>query len=376
MLNYPYFSIKETVEKTKDKLKQVEDLLDHGYYDFDEANIFGTGYNQDRNERLNQEEQKKLLETFRRAPLKEFLAQSGTTGIAGAAYLVPTKIYQIMYDSAVQADLCADISIAMIPPDQIPGSTLKVDIAKDGSYVPHKFSSGGKMPDEEIETVTATLDFTTTWGINFRIANDLIEDSQFDVIEMHLRNAGREMGEYATNELLTIMYQAPDGDGTLNLNGATGNANETRWTGATTYDVEEMIRAVVNDSYLPDTMVCSHEAMMHTIYRTIGSSNNDSAPYLYNVIGPGGGWPKKIMDLNILYTEVDIIARPSGTDGEDCKTLVFAKDYAILTGRKRWLRIEKYSDPVRDLVGATVTARQDSVTAYKDAIAYIYETAD
>jgi len=60
--------------------------------------------------------------------------------------------------------------------------------------------------------------------------------------------------------------------------------------------------------------------------------------------------------------------------GTSCETLVFDKDYALLSGRKRWLRIENYSDPIRDLVGATVTARQDSVTIYNDACANITES--
>lgn len=54
-------------------------------------------------------------------------------------------------------------------------------------------------------------------------------------------------------------------------------------------------------------------------------------------------------------------------------TLVFTKQYALLSGRKRWLRIEQYSEPVRDLKGAVVSFRQDSVTMYNDSIALLTE---
>lgn len=62
------------------------------------------------------------------------MAQSGTTGIQGAAYLIPDKIHQVLFESAVETDIVADISMNVLPPEQIPGSTLKVDIEVDGSF--------------------------------------------------------------------------------------------------------------------------------------------------------------------------------------------------------------------------------------------------
>jgi len=76
--------------------------------------------------------------------------------------------------------------------------------------------------------------------------------------------------------------------------------------------------------------------------------------------------------MNIVYSDVDTLTNDGVMD--NLVTVVFDKDYALLSGRKRWLRIENYSDPIRDLVGATVTARQDSVTIYDDSIAVITET--
>jgi len=76
--------------------------------------------------------------------------------------------------------------------------------------------------------------------------------------------------------------------------------------------------------------------------------------------------------MNIVYSDCSVLT--NAKVGTDLLTIVFDKDYAMLSGRKRWLRIENYSDPVRDLVGATITARQDSVTLYKDSIFVITET--
>jgi len=274
-----------------------------------------------------------------------------------------------MFDSAVQADVCADISIAMIPPDQIPGQAMRVAIAKDDSYAVKKMSSGGKMSTETIETVKSDFDFTTIMYINFMISNDLIEDAQFDVIEMHLRNAGREMGEQASVEALTILSTAPDGDGDLNAANTT-TAATTKWTGDTTMDIETAMLANLTDGFLSDTIAVCHSSMLHSIYSTVP---NYGQPWMGSILGSregGGGWPTQIMGMNIVYSDCSVLCPAGGITNVTC---VFAKDYGILTGRKRWLRIEKYSDPIRDLVGATITSRQDSVSVYKDAICTITE---
>ena len=357
-------NITEMRDLIKETGKDVQRNLDatKGHFDYLEANIFGTGTLQDDKNILTPAKCNNIIETLRAVPLREFLAKSGTTGIAGAAYLIPDKIYQTLFDAAVEEDIVAAVSAVLLGREGIPGSSLKVDISVDGSYVPLKFSSGGALAEEEIKTIQATLT-PISWGINFNIGNDLIEDSQFDMIEVHIRNAGREMGEFATNEALTVLKTATDGDGTVN-SGVSGNANETKWTGATTTDIEDAMIANIVDGHVPDTMVCSHGAMLHSIYSTVPAVEERKVL--------GADFPRLMLGLNVLYTECNTIT--NNKVGDDLVTLVFKKAMSMITARKRWLRIENYSDPIRDLVGATVTARQDSITVYNDAIFRLTET--
>jgi len=356
----------------KEAAQRVKEMLDNGYFDYDEVNLWGRGSIQRKegSKPISAADAKEIRESIAKIPLREFLASSGTTGIAGAVYLVPTKIHQIMFDSAVQADICADISIAVIPPDQIPGTKQTVDIAVDGSYVPKKYRSGGQLPTETIATVEATLDFTEGFGINFRITNDLIEDSQFDVIEMHLRDAGREIGEFASNEALTILGTAPDGDGAIN--GCTSTvANTTKIYDVTAAndDITDAIHANATDGFVSDTWVVPHHCMLNEALQTGGVGAGNDSPLWGNFTTDG--FPLKACGLNVVYND-GLYLTVNGTFVA-AKSVVFAKEYALLTGRKRWLRMEKYSDPVRDLVGATVTSRQDSVSIYKDAICLYQE---
>lgn len=359
--------------------KQVNDMLKSGYFDYDEFNIFGTGaiQKEQRIEEMKQDDREAIMESVRKIPLREFLAKSGTTGIAGAAYLIPTKIYTTLFDSAVEEDRVAWLSIGgnIIGADQIGGTTMKVDIAEDASYVVKPFSSGGQLATETIKTVQATLDFSTTYGINFRITNDLIEDSQFDLIEMHVRNAGREMGEYANYLALSVLKTATDGDGTVN-GGASGNANETKFAGGTTTDLVKLHQLIHNDGYTPNKIVSTMEAWYHSLITTAFiSSSTYSEPWAYNSIVEGAA--KRMLGCDVWWSKsAALYTLESDGTWDDCVSIMFDDRYALLTGRKRWLRIENYSEPVRDLVGAAITMRQDSVTVYDDSIGVVTETAD
>ena len=61
--------------------------------------------------------------------------------------------------------------------------------------------------------------------------------------------------------------------------------------------------------------------------------------------------------------------------GSVWRTLVYNKMEAALCVRKRWLKIDNYADPVKDLVGATITFREGYSTVNKDAICLVSEKA-
>jgi len=184
---------------------------------------------------------------------------------------------------------------------------------------------------------------------------------------MHLRNAGREMGEFATDLALTAMIAGADGDGTQNTESASDDQTTMAdWVGA--------FRSNCQDGYVSDTIVTPHECWLHSII-----TDTTYSPYAEiwhdALIGTSNAPNLTVLGCNIIFVD-QLRASALNPDGDwtECKSLMFDKDYAMLTGRKRWLRIEKYSDPVRDLVGATVTARQDSVTVYNDASCEISES--
>lgn len=362
-------SLQEVLEKTAPQRKLIEEKLDasgrKGGFHPDEITSEGTLctiY-----DGLGKADYNDVRETMSQIPFKkimEFLGKSGTTGIAGAAYLVPDKIYDILFRKAWANDLTAQ---AMRIVDT-PGSTLKVDYAT-GGFRPKRFGSGGAMPDETLQTSQLTIT-PVTYGINARITNELIEDSQWDVVQMHLEEAAKACAAESTAQSVAVLVAAASGDGTLN----------TLTTGVTTYtdfgDLMDAWALNAADGFLSDTVIAPPCAIAD--FKSDASVAAYASGYHDAAVGSAPMLQGTFAGMNIyaLTGELAYYA-DSGSyilySGSKDRTLVYNKTEAALCVRKRWLKIENYSDPVKDLVGATVTFREGYSTVNKDAICLITE---
>ena len=296
--------------------------------------------------------------------LMEFLGKSGTTGIAGAAYLVPDKIYDIMFRKAWANDLTAQA----MPIVDTPGSTLKVDYAT-GGYRPKRFGSGGGMPDETLNTGQLTIT-PVTWGINARITNELIEDTQWDVVQMHLEEAAKACAAESTAQSVSTLVAASNGDGTLNT--ATSDASGV----IDLDDIMEGWQVNAEDGYLSNTVIgpplmvrgMTSDASVSAYSNDYHTRQVSDPPMMQGTF--------KGMNINVLTGELAYYADTGSyilNSGSKNRVLIYSKEDAALCVRKRWLKIENYSDPVKDLVGATVTFREGYSTINKDAICLLTE---
>lgn len=358
------------VEKCQEQIKQVKRNLDSGTFHPEDGSIFD---NQKKGVKQN------LMQSLRNIPLREFLAKSGTLGIAGAAYLVADKIYDDLIFYSKQTDKVPLISASVVTGWE--GADLKVNIISDATYKPSNYSSGGQLATETVESMQPTLS-PIDFGINIRITNDMLEDKQYDLIEYHVRKAAFSMGSHATDLALTVLKTATDGWGTKNSS-ATGDTDQTKWIGGTTADITDAISANADDGWLSNTMAIMPQAWHHSVRETLGVLTNNAddwwkpVPMITQTSPLPDGFNFKVEILDALLSTSSVLH--DATDAPDaspttCVTIIFDRDNALLTGRKRWMRIENYADPVKDLAGATVTCRQDSVTLYNDAIYVLTES--
>ena len=362
--------IQEMVSVAEDKLREVRTALNaqNGIWHPEIANIYGTGESQ--KEPLSTAKQVELHESLRKMPLShllEFLhkASSGTFGGTSwsAAYLVPDKLYDNLIFYSDDTDKVPIISAYVA--ERWDGADLRPAVVNDETYKAQMFSSGGSIPIETIETKLPTLS-PVSFGIPIVMGLDLIEDGQWDLVEFHTRQAAKAMGRKGTSLALDVLRTATDGWGTVN-SGNSGDGAETRWIGATTMDIADAIYEVNINEWKADTVVTTAEPWNHSICRTFAAAT--VSVLIPQTKESGFDWKVNEIDILLHTAPADLTSATS-----KLQTIVYDRKNALLTGRKRWMQIENYSNPMADLGGAIVTARQDSVTLYNDAICVLAET--
>jgi len=349
-------SIQESTQKNevKEQLRTIRAEMDaYGNFHPDRSSILNV---QSSALRLELEE---MLNTI---PLSEFLAKSGSTGIAGAAYMVPDKLHSDLIKYSAETDLVSQLGVVTTGWE---GGDLKVDIVNKKTYKPKEYTSGGAKPTQTVETAQATIT-PKTFGLPVVASHDLVEDAAYSLIDQHIKAAAQSMGEYSTELALTVLKTGTDGWGTVNTEAA--SADETLWL-----DVGNAIASNTDDKSISNTVVCTTEAWEHSISKGIGKETAGGAAG--DFWQPDSGYQINPVPLNFIYTNNSALHLATDTTAmTKCVTVVFDKNNALITGRKRWMQIDNYSDPIRDIEGAFISARQDSATLFNDSICVITET--
>jgi len=366
-------SIQEMVDKTEDQRHNIKKLLGSGTFHPTEASILHG---------QKPAVKAELLESLQNIPLREFLAKSGTTGIAGAAYLVPEALHTSLMAASYRSDRVPQFTAQIV--NGWAGGDLAVDIAVrqavgsttgsgKWSLRPEQFSSGGAIPVQTVEAVKATLS-PKSFGTPLHIGLDLVEDSGIapDLITWHVNHAAQQIGQYATDLAIADLKAASDGDGTQCT--VTAGTNTT-----TNLQVLEAIREVGAEFWNPNTMLITNEAWCDTVAHGVEVAGGAAGDYYTFTQGLGfpaipEGYDAKFQVLDtVINNSSQLCLDVASSKLRACITIVLDRSAALLCGRKRWMRIENYGDPVHDLHNAIVTCRQDCVTLYKDASCEITE---
>ncbi len=377
-------SLQEILSKTEQTRKDVEHQLDltKGGFHPEEASIY-TGLPDSDKAGIYETLKSVSLRTLcEKLGLREYFGPSttlttGTTAAAGAHYVIPDKIYAELFEAARGMDLAPLISNVV----DTPGATLKVDAEvgmTPGSllppYMPKFVSSGGEPPTETMAIAQGTIT-PRTFNISPQITNDMIEDSQFELMEKHIEIAGRAMGDFSTKMCLFPVMD--DHRATATTYRVAGSYNAVSNGGTYTYasDVMEAIEANYLDGWVSDVMVLPPSTGISTLLTGAGAGTPIPTLEIFGRnlatqnVGPffGINTYVHINDDATLYAPA-AVKYYSGLYTTTWHTLVMNKKNGIQTLRKRWLKIERYSDPIKDLQGAVISARQGHMVARADAV--------
>ena len=344
-------SLQEVLGKTEKQRRDIRDVMDGGAgFHPEDASIY-TGQNLD--------DYYKIKETLRAVSVRkliEFLGKGTTLG----NYLIADKIHDDLVFYVSQTDIAPLINAQVV--EGWTGADLIVNVVDDESYKPHFTVAGAISPAETVNATKCTLT-PKTFTVAMPIGMDLEEDTGYALVDYHVEQAAKAVGRLSTSMMLEVLLAPPDGVGTANT--LAGAADETTYA-----HVLNAMSLNGDDLFISDTMVMTLEAWRHSCGAT--------AAGIPGVMGPEvpPGYHINLQQLNVrfccdplLHLSTDV----AGAVMTKCKTIVFDKKAALLTGRKRWMQLENYVDPVRDIAGAVVSCRQDSVTLYKDAGCVITE---
>jgi len=376
----PDISFQDVLAKTAEQRKLVESHMDATNAGFhpEEVSLYNGLGEEDSvavYKRLHNMSLKTLME--KTGVIKEYLGQSSNPqtnlgASAGAAYTIPDKVYDIIYTAACSRDIVPDCS----PIYDTPGSTLKIDIEKQGQYFPYIVGAGGEFPQQTMEITQATIT-PKLFQLRPTITQQLIEDNLFDLMEVHLRRGGEMMGDFGTRLFIDRLVNDTSGDGTqLYDTSALANSKCVLADGARAWFKVSLF------GFVPDVWITNPFALTN-ILSDSGVSGYANEFHNRAVTDPITNWGT-FMGMKVIVPyglgNTANATTPGWAFGSNVKTasssfynFIINKANATATVRKRWLKMDKYADPVQDLVGAVITGRQSSVYVYRQASYYVYD---
>lgn len=279
-----------------------------------------------------------VYDYFRQHSLKEMLG--GGTGSDFMSYMIPTKVYQVLYDAFREENILPDISGLVV--QDFEGGTVNVNWGLIDKIKP-KWGTGpgaGPISTEEVNKVQIT---PKTFSMDMAIARDFIEDNAHDIIEYHIRATGKEMANFAVAEALETMYAGRD----TNNNVAGGTNAITVANGVSA------VGAVDGQGGMPDTCVLTRAMVADLIGDTTTFNlalQFKEAATRYQIMPGflGLKWFDRVVSTsNGLYDTVNA----------DYYALVFEKARTLAVAWKRPITIESYTSPREGLAGAFASGR-------------------
>ena len=270
----------------------------------------------------------KLGEALRNNRLQEILLSDSSQATA--------KVLDVVWEAAKPNLVGRELSV-VIAQD---APSIKVPRAKLSKA--YEVAEGAEIPvgTESYESVTLT---PKKYGVRPLISREMVEDSEWDVIEYQLAEAGRAMADLETEKIVSQMISDA------------GNSVAAATSGTLAYsDVVNILKECLVDNCNPDMLVI-HPSELADLLKdaAIQKAMDWGGP----AVAPSGKVPSLLGMQVLVSTKVT-----SGT------ALVVDSKHAGVLFIRRDITAEDYEDPVKDLAGAAVTARWAYATLRADAV--------
>lgn len=265
--------------------------------------------------------------------------------------LKSNRLHEILLSDASQATAKVLDTVWEAAKPQLIGRELAVVIAQDAPLIKvprakiskaFEVAEGAEIPvgTEDYDSVTLT---PKKYGVRPLISREMVEDTEWDVIEYQLAEAGRAMADLETETIIGQMISDA------------GNSVAAGTGGTLAYsDVVNIVKECLIDGYTPDAMAIHPSELADLLKDT---AIQKAMEWGGEAVAPSGQIARLLGMQVLVSTKIT-----SGT------ALVVDSKHAGVLFIRRDITAEDYEDPVKDLAGVAITSRWAYTTLRTEAI--------
>jgi len=265
--------------------------------------------------------------------IKEYIdTDLGTAG----TLLIPKLIMEPLIEEVDKTLLPRELAAYVWGPAQIKGSSFTTDLETPNALDVRIVGEGAEVPMDTgaYEGVTFT---PVKYGVAIRITREMMEDSQFELLQRNIRLAGKRFAEKETELILTALDSA-----TTSVGGGAAITIANLTTAAL---------GIENYDYTPTDLIVGNEVLqdLRNVDTFVEANKAGNTEMLTRgFLGIIYGW-------NVVRFSTN--AAPSSTYAKYAYLIDRSQAYGIAI--KRDITIENFDLPTYDMQGAVVTQRID-----------------
>ena len=246
-------------------------------------------------------------------------------GTAGTL-LIPKLIMPAMIEEVEKTLIPREMASMVWGPSQIQGSSFSVNLEDVDTLSIREVGEGAEIPldNQSYSSITYT---PVKYGVAIRITREMVEDSQFELLQRNVRLAAKRLAENETKLILTAL------DG----------ANSTVAGGAaiTIANITEAMQNLEDVDFVPTDMLIGTEVLndLRNIDTFVEADKAGNTAMLER------GFIGTLFGANVARFSASTQATPSASH----------KKYGIAI--KRDIKVENFDLPSFDMSGAAITQR-------------------
>jgi len=269
--------------------------------------------------------------------IQEYITRD--TGVAGTL-LIPKLIMPVLIDEVDKFLLPKELAAIYQTPAQTAnqGSSWTINLIKPDSMDIRQVGEGSEIPMDAIEYDTSVTIEPIKYGVSIRITREMMEDSQFNLLQRNLKYAGKRFAEKETELIITELNST--------TNAVTGGA------AITIANIAEGMNYLERYDYTPTDFLVGDNILqdlrnIDTFVEADKAGNTDMMKK---------GFLGTIFGMNVARFSRNATATPSTY----CLYgYIIDRDNAFIISYKRDITIENFDLPTFDMQGAAITMRVD-----------------